>query len=77
MDKPTVHCPECDTEMVFEERSSLIKYNHLQEEVLLNAYWCNNCGESVLGGEDLRKSQKFYMYLKAKAEKALADKDEE
>lgn len=53
--------------MVFEKRSHSVKYQNLQEVVLLNGYWCNNCGEAVLGGEDLQKSQDVYLALKAKS----------
>lgn len=73
--KESVHCPECGGAMVFEARPGSVEYKGRTATVRLKGHWCSNCGEGILEGAALKKSERAFLALRAKVEGVLGPKE--
>jgi HTH-type transcriptional regulator / antitoxin MqsA len=64
-------CIECNGTMTFEERADKSEYKGHQIQLSTEGWWCDTCGESILDGAALKKSEEAFMVLKASVEGLL------
>ena len=68
----TIRCIECGGTMVLESRMDPIEYKGHVTKVRIKAHWCQDCGEAILEGDALLRSEQAYLALRAKVEGVLA-----
>jgi YgiT-type zinc finger domain-containing protein len=58
-------CPACGGLMKDNERDDVLTYEGREEVTRSFGWWCSSCGEGILGGEVLARSENAFVELKA------------
>ncbi|MDR3477953.1 MAG: type II toxin-antitoxin system MqsA family antitoxin [Gammaproteobacteria bacterium] len=70
------HCPFCGKESYYHQTKSMtLRYKSHPITVEQPGYWCNECGEGVIGGEDRKATQKELQGLRAQIDGLLSPDD--
>lgn len=71
--KKVEHCPFCGTEAYHHQTKPLtLRYKSHSITVKQPGYWCDQCGEGVIGGDDRKATQKALQTFRAKIDRLLA-----
>jgi HTH-type transcriptional regulator / antitoxin MqsA len=71
----TQPCPECGGEMRYEKRADRISYRGHEKTIQALAWWCKNCGESILAGKPLLARERAFQALKADVDGVLGPEE--
>ncbi|SRR5579883_109419 len=75
MDKNKIeveHCPFCGTNSYYHQTKSMtLQYKSIPITVKQPGFWCDNCGEGVIGGADRKTTQKELQALRAEIDGLL------
>lgn len=70
------NCPFCDEASYFHQTKPMkLHYKTQPITVKQPGYWCNSCGEGVIGGEDRKATQKELQSLRAEIDGLLTPDD--
>jgi HTH-type transcriptional regulator/antitoxin MqsA len=58
--------------MVYRSKVSTFDYLGVPDKVRVTGWWCDQCGESILTGEDLKKYSLAFQTLKARVDQVLS-----
>lgn len=64
----TQPCPECGSPMVYQRRENLIEYKGHRRLIETLGFWCSNCGEGIVTGKPLQRSEQAFLALKAEVD---------
>lgn len=66
------HCPFCGEES-YQHQIKPLKLQYKSHLITVNqpGYWCNKCGEGVIGGEDRKATQKELQTFRARVDGLL------
>lgn len=66
------NCPFCGKESYYHQTKPItLKYKSTFIRVKQPGYWCDECGEGVIGGEDRKATQKEFQTLRAQIDRLL------
>lgn len=69
-------CPFCGCKSYYHQtRSMKLRYKSHPITVQQPGYWCDECGEGVIGGEDRKATQKELQMLRAQIDHLLTPDD--
>jgi HTH-type transcriptional regulator/antitoxin MqsA len=69
----TEHCPFCGKESYYHQTKPMtLRYKSHPITLKQPGYWCDNCGEGVIGGEDRKATQKELLAFRAKIDGLLS-----
>jgi HTH-type transcriptional regulator / antitoxin MqsA len=67
------HCPFCGKESYYHQTKPMtLRYKSHPITIKQPGYWCDKCGEGVIGGEDRKATQKELLALRAKIDGLLS-----
>lgn len=70
--KKLEHCPFCGIEAYRHQTKSMtLRYKSKTITVKQPGYWCDKCGEGVIGGDDRKATQKALQAFRAKIDGLL------
>jgi HTH-type transcriptional regulator/antitoxin MqsA len=70
------HCPFCGEKAYYHQTKPMtLKYKGQKITVKQPAYWCDECGEGVINGEDRKVTQKELQEFRAKMDGLLTPDD--
>ena len=70
--KKTEHCPFCGNKTYYHQTKSMtLQYKSIPITVNQPGFWCDKCGEGVIGGEDRKATQKELQTLRAEIDGLL------
>lgn len=72
MNKKTEPCPFCGKKYYHHQTKLMtLSYKNTPITVKQPGYWCDKCGEGVIGGEDRKATQKILQSLRARIDGLL------
>lgn len=67
-----MQCIHCGRQMVYETRADSVEYRGRSKTFETDAWWCESCGEGILDGPALQKSEQVFLALKAEVDGVLS-----
>lgn len=77
MEKKTQHCPMCSGIMDHDTREHDVTYEWASKTITSEGWWCRDCGEVLLDGEDSLVCFAAFEEVKRRVEAARVRSDQE
>ena len=72
MDANTLECPDCGSSLIREERVDVCTYKSQEVSYKQPGWWCGDCDEAILQGDDNIVSNTVFVELRARVEGVLS-----